>query len=328
MVRRRMPLGYTANPGAPEREGGFKVSILRILSNKDELLYGVGVSKLGMPYEVMRRISDTVDRTRNSALWKAHKKAGEELVAQFPEARGVIDPVRGFGSLTREHIPGWDELFEQGAKLVAEKAAKLEQPSNEPYVQYMDSIDLQRFPIFFKIATDPKVVAILSAYHGIAPQLRNISILGTKPVEGVFSSMQWHLDRMDTGYTGLWINLIETDSQCGPFTFIPADTSRRICDATDQDRRHFLGDTRVADGDIAKFGGTPEIRELVGKPGENSYFVDTSRCLHMGGRCRAGMRAALHIRYSLPHKIGSTYRERFKHCDLSTPMAKLLLPEH
>ena len=110
-----------------------------------------------------------------------------------------------------------------------------------------------------------------------------------------------------------------------PFTFVPADQSEKVCSSLDYYRTSWTGQTRVEDEDIDRIVGAEACTPVAGRAGTGHWFVDTSRCLHMGGRCRTGMRAALHIRYCLPHKIGPTYRDRFIDQAGDDPLRRALL---
>lgn len=282
--------------------------------DSETLFYGLGTVKLGLPFTTTRALCDGFDTVRRARRYMRHKALGRSLVQAHPASRGVIDQRRGSAPIdetVQALIPGFAEMVARAQQIVAARGEALDPEPGEPYGNLLTDAELRRNPIFFDVASQPSLVAMVADYLGIAPQLRNISILLSKPREGLFSSMRYHLDRMDTGMVGLWINLIDMTPENGPFTFVPADQSEKVCSSLDYYRTSWTGQTRVEDEDIDRIVGAEACTPVAGRAGTGHWFVDTSRCLHMGGRCRTGMRAALHIRYCLPHKIGPTYRDRF-----------------
>ena len=291
----------------------------------EELVYGLGVVKLGMSFSVVRKISDFIDVLRNLGIYRHHRKKADLLLARYPQMRGTISRELGCGRLKEVLIPGFEEMIATARTLVSKKQAGVKIPADEPYINLIDDLDLVENPIFFNVATSPELVAAVTDYLGIMPQLRNISILFSRPGDGLFSSKQFHLDKLDCGMVGLWVNVIDTSSENGPFTFVPAHTSQRVCRRYGYERQTFVSHTRISDEEMKDVVSPDEVIPVQGSVQGNTWLVDTSRCFHMGGRCAKGIRATLHIRYCLPHKIDSTYRYRLAPCDHGQPLAKDLL---
>jgi hypothetical protein len=296
--------------------------------DSETFFYGLGTVKLGLPFSATRALCDGFDAARRARRYSKHKALGRALLKAHPESRGIIDSTRGSAPIdarVQGLIPGFADMVARAQQIVAAEGAALDPEPGEPYGNLLTDAAIERNPIFFDVASQPSLVAMVADYLGTAPQLRNISILLSKPRDGLFSSMRYHLDRMDTGMVGLWINLIDMTPENGPFTFVPADQSEQVCASLDYYRTSWTGQTRVEDSDIERIVGADACTPVAGPAGTGHWFVDTSRCLHMGGRCRTGMRAALHIRYCLPHKIGPTYRDRFVAQAGDDPLRRALL---
>jgi len=283
---------------------------LRFPNSLEEAVYGVGMIKMGMDFKTVRSASDSIDCLRHFGVWHRHRKAGRALLKEHPFPNPIIDPQRGCGIIPDGLIDNFEPLLEKARRISREAADRVEQPKDEPYINALDDQTLAENPDFFALAAQPRLIAAVTKYLGILPQIRNISILLSRPSVGQFSSMNWHLDKLDSGLLGFWVNLFDMPPETGPFSYIPADWSDKVRTAYDYDRKTYLGQTRVSDADLSTIVPTEKINSVGGPAFSSRHFVDTSRCFHMGGRCRAGIRANLHIRYALPHKIEPTYRER------------------
>jgi len=98
----------------------------------------------------------------------------------------------------------------------------------------------------------------------------------------------------------VFVQLTDVDDDCGPFHALPAHLSRDVLHAVGYSGVTFLTDERVAE-----HVGWDRVVKLTG-PAGTVGFVDTTRCLHFGGRPRkAGrpVRDQLVFQYLLPTSL-------------------------
>jgi hypothetical protein len=176
-------------------------------------------------------------------------------------------------------------------------------------------------------ALSEPLVDAATGYFGSVPRLFYLDVWVTRPniEDDHYGSQLYHLDKMDDGMLSLFVNVSDVDRDCGPLTFIPANVSRRIREGTDYERIDILGDGRLTDEMVFAHCSRDEEVEIVGRPGTGG-FVDTSRCLHAGSRCKNGERVIMVIRYC------PAYREVYSHeCNRAAkpaeadPIQRLLL---
>lgn len=190
----------------------------------------------------------------------------------YADASGLLDPTRlaRLDAATNEKVrvlclreesrlnggkDFWERLLDE------DQDAEGRQPSTSPYVQ---------------VAIDERVLEVVGAYFGDAPLLDYIYLLHSTHKPGPLRVSQlWHRDYDDTNILKLFIYLTDCETEaCGPFTFLPADESRRIGFRLHSHLRDDeLGITDLASKKINWLGKRLSAR-----------FVDTGRCLHMGSR--------------------------------------------
>jgi len=146
------------------------------------------------------------------------------------------------------------------------------QPASSPFVQ---------------LAIEERVLAVASAYLNDAPMLDYIYLLHSTHKPGPLKVSQlWHKDYDDTQVLKLFVYLTdcETDED-GPFTFVPADVSKTIPFGIHSHRT----DGEVGLQNLAK---PPTVMKA---PKLTAFFVDTSRCYHMGSRVAPGHERLLYM---------------------------------
>ena len=119
-------------------------------------------------------------------------------------------------------------------------------------------------------------------YLGLLPILFNIFVTRAGAAEFLDGSThQFHLDPEDATTVKVFIHLSDVDPDCGPFHALPADLSARTLEATG------YGRGRLADEAVAAVVGPGAAVPSLG-PAGFATWCDTTRCLHFGGRPRAG----------------------------------------
>jgi hypothetical protein len=137
-----------------------------------------------------------------------------------------------------------------------------------------------------------------------------------RPTRDRIASQLFHVDPEGVTQVKFFVNVFDTDDEDGPFTFIPADKSRRIIGAIRSLRRK-RGEPNVGrytDDEIAAVGGSGSIIRVTGPRG-SGVAVDTSRCLHLGSRVRPGsFRLCMYLQYCASLERGNVFDvERFRH---------------
>jgi hypothetical protein len=130
---------------------------------------------------------------------------------------------------------------------------------------------------FVRYALQPGMLRIIGDYMHDLPQLSDVLLTLSRPTENktLSYSQLWHLDHDDKRVCKLFIYLTDVrDTADGPFTFIPAPSSRAFRNTI---KSHMSDDKVFARVDRSA------VKELVA-PRLTSFIVNTARCLHMGSR--------------------------------------------
>ncbi len=186
----------------------------------------------------------------------------------------------------------------------------------------LDSSDLTSDGPFVRLALHPRVIEVATAYLGQVPRLAYTQIYvshGTQNSEWQETQL-WHADYDDTRMIKLWVYLTDVDSSAdGPFTYIPAQYSRKI-------RNAFLRE-RFTDEEIERRGLGEHSKEVIA-PKFSGFFVDTARCLHRGSRLDLGkMRVAFNATY-IAHASLNSFRNKITARGEMTPQEKTILFSH
>ncbi|HEY6598389.1 MAG TPA: hypothetical protein VIZ30_03715 [Pseudomonadales bacterium] len=152
-----------------------------------------------------------------------------------------------------------------------------------------------------RFATSPLILAPIIRYCGMLPVLFNFFV--TRAYQDAIkeqSAHHFHLDPEDTISFKVFVQLTDVDDDCGPFHALPASLTRKVLHEVGYSGITFLTDER-----IEALVGWDSVVKLTG-PAGTVGFVDTTRCLHFGGRPRkAGkpVRDQLVFQYLLPTSV-------------------------
>lgn len=148
-----------------------------------------------------------------------------------------------------------------------------------------------------KLATSPEILKPVSKYLGTFPVLGSAAVWYSpnKEIEPIGSQL-YHIDGEAIKQIKLFIPIEDITDDCGPFTFLPANTSEKICNAFLKDGTIFQRNVKLQDEKIYSIADQNEVRKLTGKPGMVG-FVDTCRCYHYGSRAASKPRIMLHLHY-------------------------------
>lgn len=134
---------------------------------------------------------------------------------------------------------------------------------------------------FVALALEPSVVGVLAEALGELPQLDYVLLTFSEGSSAPLTSSQlWHRDYDDVRTIKLFVYLTDVEDRSqGPFTFLPASSS----DQVGFTRRTHRTDEAVFTGGVRR----EDVKEMTGARGR-AFFVETSRCLHMGSRLLPG----------------------------------------
>jgi hypothetical protein len=181
----------------------------------------------------------------------------------------------------------------------------------------LNNDDLRNHPELVDFAVSDWALGIVTDYLGVVPYLNRVDLLHSvsRLTDDRIASQLFHVDPEGVTQVKFFVNVFDTDDDDGPFTFIPADETKRIIRAIRLLRRKqgkpHVG--RYTDEEIAAVGGIDSIIKLTG-PGASGVAIDTSRCLHLGSRVRPGsFRLCLYIQYCASLERGNTFDiDRFR----------------
>jgi len=145
------------------------------------------------------------------------------------------------------------------------------------------------------------VLVPIIRYCGMLPVLFNFFV--TRAYQDAIkeqSAHHFHLDPEDTISFKVFVQLTDVDDACGPFHALPAKLTRDVLEAVGYSGITFLTDER-----IEALVGWDSVVKLTG-PAGTVGLVDTTRCLHFGGRPRKPgkpVRDQLVFQYLLPTSL-------------------------
>lgn len=195
-------------------------------------------------------------------------------------------------------LPHLDQMLADARCIVREERQPV--PKGKDYlVNHLTHDDLQRFPSFLDFATSDEVVAIAGDYLGMVPVLSVIELWKSPPQDRPedVGSMLFHLDNADDRQVKMFVNLHDIDLDTGPFAFLPADVSARVCGHVGYGK--VSGVDRLNDEQVFALASENDLK-VCAYPKGTVLFVDTISCLHYGSRGNAKPRYVLMCQYLSP----------------------------
>jgi hypothetical protein len=254
----------------------------------------------------LRAPADTLRRRRLAERYRAQSKA----IAMPADT--------GYARLSPGDLPGLDRvlaicrgIFEAKIGPVGGDVRADSEGKRGFLRNLLTNEDLQANPELIEFALSEELLGAASVYLGAIPNLNRVDLLYSVPRagDGLAASQFFHLDPEGLTQAKVFINIFDVHDPQGPFTFIPADHSRRLVQEIGAQRRKagvpIVG--RYTDEEIAELGGADAAVEISGGPG-SGVIVDTSRCLHCGSRVQPGaFRLCLYIQYCRSREIGNVF---------------------
>jgi len=149
--------------------------------------------------------------------------------------------------------------------------------------------DLDSNPEIMDFVLNPELLGTLSGYYGFLPELCSIALMLSPANDTVKGSQEAHFDLRDSKHIKVFVPVEDINEDNGPFEFLPRDVSDMV--------RRKLGVTKKIEDD-ALFSLVPrsDFLKTTIKSGDG-LIVDTTNCLHFGGRVRSGYRLMWFIHF-------------------------------
>lgn len=268
--------------------------------------------------------------------------AAERDARRFELAAGVvgeirIPPERGFAKVAPGELPLADGVAREANALIdsighdalVEEAGR----KSKPYLVggFVDRKNVQLDSPYLRFALSDEILDAVTAYLGVVPVLFDFDVWYTLPGdEPPKGSQKWHLDHDDLTQVKVWVYCGDVGAETGPMTALDAGLSVQLADEVGYD----MGEAyRIPDEEVDAFEASGQIEQFTGPQG-TVYFVDTSRCFHMGGRLEPGAtpRRTCHFQFVTPYSFNfGDFREeaKFRHlaADTDDERARLVLGE-
>jgi hypothetical protein len=248
-------------------------------------------------------------------------------IVRHRDPRMHVDERLGYLDLIPGEIGGFDAMRETCLGLLeARRSEVTARRSKKDYLRpVLQADDFLRHPEIVTYCLDPKLLAAAADYLGEPPVLRSVQLYWTSENETEIGSQRWHYDHIPPRQLKLFVYLVPVSEDTGPFTFLPANVSEQFMVGMGKSWEEANRKT-YADEEIVARCGMTAIRRLVGPAGAGG-LVDTTRCLHYGGRTQRGERLVMIIQYTLPGSPGDAglTRPSVSHADRLTGLQRSAL---
>lgn len=250
----------------------------------------------GSPLRYMRKVTLELS---NPGATRLRTKLGGEIASNLPanlQQRLSDLETKGFAEAGDEIDPQLlAELIQASEARLAghEEATKI----HEFFSTISQPEDLQLGSIYVRFALQPAVQKLACAYfNNTVPYLCSANLLlsrGRDAKEWINSQL-WHLDYSDCRTLRFWVYITDvTAVEDGPFTYMPVGPSRKVPNT--------FFPRRVTDEQMAAAGLADEACQVYGKKGK-VFYIDTSRCYHLGSRLKEGKTRLVYDATFLTHK--------------------------
>ncbi|HEX2256630.1 MAG TPA: hypothetical protein VHG92_08020 [Afifellaceae bacterium] len=191
-------------------------------------------------------------------------------------------------------LPSFAEV--QAISIAAAGRAKAEGvSSNKSYLKpVLTDHDFLASPALFRFCLAESLLDSVASYLSERPILRSVQVYLTERNDTSLGSQQWHFDHIETSQIKMFVNMLPMEEPNGPFTFVPKSVSDTFLRSTGltwetAHKRKF---------DDADLAGIEASAIRIAGPAGTAAMVDTSNCLHLGGRTREGERIMLIAQYT------------------------------
>ncbi len=250
----------------------------------------VGWERIGLPSEPMFRLIRARRIAGQLRDWRQRRQRVEEIIRNSPYAK-LIDRDKGYYLFSPDFLPEIAPAVAEAAALFENRRAILAtDDAKKPFfANIMTADDVEACPAIMTLTQHPAMFEACAGYLGTYPKLRTVGVYVSMANTSLRQSQMFHYDTNDLNQIKCFINVSDVSEKNGPFTFLPADKSRAL-------NLRWRGGRQKDENVLAKVN-TDDLIALEGSPGTGG-FIDTSRCLHYGSRCREGYRLVIMIQYT------------------------------
>ncbi len=257
----------------------FMLSLRRLaITTFDKSQYLLGAHIANWPFEQLmcffwRRL------VSSSSAESIQPTAISHAIAEIPEAtKYLASNVKTLGLRDFAEMSAAAHRLLETSDLEALKKKKADGPN--PYK--LDLVDPAPGPdLFTAFANQPALIAIVERYLGVKARLYEKYVWLDIPLEGEATTTQlWHRDPDDFRGIKIFLHLDEVTEEKGPFTFIPAQHSKKIYGLFGRFRR-YATNRRLNDEEMASYIPEEFWVKRMGPVGE-LVLVDTMACFHKG----------------------------------------------
>lgn len=246
----------------------------------------------GVPSDVVFHALRARRILRDPGDFLSRRAQAHKINSASPYA-GFIDKEKGYRLFGPDTFPGIMEAVDATRGIFEAKALNLSNAKKSFFYNVLEQRDLDQNPELIALAKTPAFSAAATGYLDTVPDLSGIGVFYSPANSSTEKSQQYHTDDIDSRQVKCFINVNGVGPDNGPFTFIPADISASIR----RELGHRWRGRRLEDEEVLAHCKPGDAVSLVGPPG-SSLFVDTSRCLHYGSRCRSGYRLVIMYQYT------------------------------
>jgi hypothetical protein len=248
--------------------------------------------KMGVPGDLVFQAVRAKRILNDPADFISRRREARRLNTVSPYA-DFVDKRKGYGLFAPDALPGIMDAVNAARQIFEKKVVNLSNAKKEFFFNVLEEADLQDYPQLLGIANSEVFRAAATGYLQTVPDLSGIGVFYSPANSSLEKSQQYHTDDIDAFQLKCFINVNDVGADNGPFTFIPADVSTAV---RRQLNHHWRG-RRLTDEEVLAHCRPEDAVSLVG-PAGSGLFVDTSRCLHYGSRCRSGHRLVIMFQYT------------------------------
>lgn len=196
-------------------------------------------------------------------------------------------------------------------KYSPKKIKEINKNKKKDFYLYTTKIDPYKNKPLMALATNKKIISIISDYMGTIPILFYVGVWYTRPINDSNSqgSQLFHFDREDFLQIKLFIPIEPIKNNSGPMNVISANDTSYFVKKKFMQLNIVNKKDRFPDEQINSTFKQQVVKKLTAKIGE-LIFVDTTNCLHFGSRnCDKG-KYHITLQYLTPYsrKLGSFLR--------------------
>jgi hypothetical protein len=245
------------------------------------------------------RLARTVNRLRflREDAYRREQYANhfDELLAENGQPRRAVAEIRdGWALDTSQTLPHLDQVLTDSEEIIAERAGVRATPSGT-YRSYFQDVwevpDADRYPSFLNFVSSSDVLGTICNY------MKTIPVLSTTIPEGIrfvesnaayddqpdnpHDSQLFHVDYYSLPTVYVLVLLRDTTIEHGPWSFLPASTTKRVAGRLNYWRRG--RPYRLSDEEIYSVVDRSELVEFC-YPRGTVLFIESSACFHFGSR--------------------------------------------